>query len=216
MQEKEGKTPHFFYKLSPERGRLVQRRLLKQLSILAYKVMDLHKIEKLAKLYVTAASGYNHPHYKQVYDLFNQVGNVARAMGTEVSGAADRLLSQRIQYIHGLAKRLMYNADNFGLSKDTSERYGNEIKVGLSEIDDMSRNNHPAVSSAVQAARLAANVYQPQAMPSPKAAAPAPVQPEAPAQQEVPVGNAGERPGVNQSIDTSPNMTPANPSVFNN
>lgn len=134
--------------------------------------MDTAKLLKLAEKYriITAA----HDHYKQIGAIYraiqNVMGAISRAKASD--GTSDPQVQEQASHLNYLIRRLLYNANLYGLSSKTSSHYGNEIKRGIDQLLSYVRGRNPyadiniMVGEAAESAQKAMQGYRPQAIPA--------------------------------------------------
>jgi hypothetical protein len=137
--------------------------------------MDSAKILDLADKFISITASSDH--YNQIIAVYKSIQNIVNAVtnAKNSDGSEDEGVNSQVSRLNQLARRLVYNADVYGVSAQTSSRYGNEIKRGVDQILSRVRNLNPysdihiMVGRAAENAQNALQSYKPRSLSSQRA-----------------------------------------------
>lgn len=105
-----------------------------------------------------------HAHYSVIIDLYRSIQDIMAVVKVAETPKKIDDLTKNLDY---LVRRLVYNADLYGLSADTSSKYGNQIKQGLDKLVQFARDiDNDAILSIAENARDIMRSYRPQNLPA--------------------------------------------------
>lgn len=105
-----------------------------------------------------------HAHYSTIIELYRAIQDISAVVKVAETPQKIDDLSNNLNY---LVRRLVYNADLYGLSAQTSSKYGNKIKQGLDRLTQYARDiDNDAILSMADNAREIMRAYRPQNLPA--------------------------------------------------